>query len=213
MSSTRISSDLRLAIVLLAAGEGSRMGSIPKALLLKDGKTLLQGFCEMVQELRPVEFVVLTGFHAQAIEAELAKIGKALNIAVTVQHNFNAQNGQGSSVRLALESLQSQFDVLAVCLSDQPNIGHEEIEFLLGQFSKRQSNQEIIMPEVNGQRGNPVLFSKKAVENILSTPGMVCRAYMDQHPELIQICEMNNPAYVLDVDTEADIQKLGITRA
>ncbi|ANJ00744.1 hypothetical protein A8O14_05525 [Polynucleobacter wuianus] len=200
-------------MVLLAAGEGSRMGSIPKALLLKDGKTLLQGFCEMVQELRPVEFVVLTGFHAQAIEAELAKIGKALNIAVTVQHNFNAQNGQGSSVRLALESLQSQFDVLAVCLSDQPNIGHEEIEYLLGQFSKRQTNQEIIMPEVNGQRGNPVLFSKKAVENILSIPGMVCRAYMDQHPELITVCEIDNPAYVLDADTEADIQKLGITRA
>ena len=42
---------------------------------------------------------------------------------------------------------------------------------------------------------------------------MVCRPYMDQHPELIQIYEMNNPAYVLDVDTEADIQKLGITRA
>ena len=208
-----MSTKLRLAIVLLAAGEGSRMGSIPKALLLKEGKSLLKRFCEVVQQLEPVEFVVITGFHAKEIEAELARISNDANLAVTIQHNPNAQHGQGSSVRLALESLQSQFDVLAVCLSDQPNIGHEEMVLLLEQFSNRQGDQEIVMPQVNGQRGNPVLFSRKVVEAILSTPGMVCRPYMDQHPELIQICEINHSAYVLDVDTEADIQKLGITRA
>ena len=220
MSSTRksspMSAKLRLAIVLLAAGEGSRMGSIPKALLLKEGKSLLKRFCEVVkqlEQLEPVEFVVITGFHAKEIEAELARISKEINLAVTIQHNPNAQHGQASSVRLALEGLQSQFDVLAICLSDQPNIGLEEMVFLLEQFSNRQGDQEIVMPQVNGQRGNPVLFSRKVVKAILSTPGMVCRPYMDQHPELIQVYEMNNPAYVLDVDTEADIQKLGITRA
>jgi len=203
----------RLAIVLLAAGEGSRMGSIPKALLLKEGKSLLKRFCEVIQQLEPVEFVVITGFHAKAIDAELVRISKEINLAVTIQHNPNAQHGQGSSVRLALESLRSEFDVLAICLSDQSNIGLEEMALLLEQFSNRQGDQEIVMPQVNGQRGTPVLVSRKVVEAILSTPGMVCRPYMDQHPELIQIYEMNNPAYVLDIDTEADIQKLGITRA
>jgi molybdenum cofactor cytidylyltransferase/nicotine blue oxidoreductase len=65
---------------------------------------------------------------------------------------------------------------------------------------------------VAGQRGNPVLFSKKAVNEMLFNPGMVCRSFMDQHPERIKVYETNNEAYILDVDTDADIQKLGITR-
>jgi hypothetical protein len=33
---------------------------------------------------------------------------------------------------------------------------------------------------------------------------------MDQHPEAIQLFDTNNQAYLMDVDTEADIQKLGL---
>jgi molybdenum cofactor cytidylyltransferase/nicotine blue oxidoreductase len=68
------------------------------------------------------------------------------------------------------------------------------------------------MPRIAGQRGNPVLFSKKAVDEMLSISGMVCRSFMNQHPERIRVLESDNEAYILDVDTDADIQKLGITR-
>ncbi len=213
MSSTRKSSGLRLAVVLLAAGEGSRLGSMPKALLRKDGKTLLEIFCVSVKQLTPVEFLVITGFHAQAIEAELKNISQSLKFPVTIQHNSNAQQGQGSSVRLALQSLSSEYDVLAIGLSDQPNIGATELQSLLEQFEHCNTKEQIVMPMVNGQRGNPVLFSRQTVEEILSMPGMVCRAYMDQHPERIHIFETNNPAFILDVDTDADIRKLGVSRS
>jgi molybdenum cofactor cytidylyltransferase/nicotine blue oxidoreductase len=203
----------RLAIVLLAAGEGSRAGFIPKALLRKDGTSLLETFCKSVDALNPVELLVLTGFHAQEIEAELESISAGLKTCISVKRNPNAQQGQGSSVRLALESLQSQFDVLAVCLSDQPYIGAQELRFLLEEFGDLKANKEIVMPMVNGQRGNPVLFSRLAVEKILSTPGMLCRSYMDQHSELVQVYETDKLAYILDVDTEADIQRMGITRS
>ena len=48
--------------------------------------------------------------------------------------------------------------------------------------------------------------------NILSIPGMVCRPFMDQHPDKVKIFEIDSTAFILDVDTEEDIQKLGITR-
>jgi molybdenum cofactor cytidylyltransferase/nicotine blue oxidoreductase len=63
---------------------------------------------------------------------------------------------------------------------------------------------------VNGNRGNPVLFSKKVIEEILATPKMVCRSFMDKHPELVKVFEANNQAYLLDADTQADILKLGL---
>ena len=202
--------DLRLAIILLAAGEGSRMGAIPKALLIKDGKTLLENFCSAIKELRPVEFLVVTGFHHQALDIELVKQGGLLNQAMRVVHNPHAERGQGSSVRLGLESLQSQFDVLAVCLCDQPNIGSRELTLLLERFAKRKTGEDIVMPQVNGQRGNPILFSRKAVEAILATPRLACRPFMDLNPSLIDIFETAHDAFILDVDTDADIQRLGI---
>jgi molybdenum cofactor cytidylyltransferase/nicotine blue oxidoreductase len=66
---------------------------------------------------------------------------------------------------------------------------------------------------VGGQRGNPVLFSKKVIEKILAIPTMVCRPFMDRHPELVQTFITEQPAYILDVDTEDDIRKLGLERS
>lgn len=204
-------SHLRLAILLLAAGEGSRLGGHPKGLLKKDGRTLLRSFITCVQEIAPVELVIVTGFYAQAIEAEIESC-KILDLPIQVVRNFNPEAGQASSVRLGLESLQSDYDVLLVSLCDQPNIGSSEIRMLLEQFDCRDANEEIILPQVNSQRGNPVLISRKVVEEILLIPGMVCRPYMDQHPAKVKIYETDSTAFIQDVDSEADIQKLGITR-
>ena len=212
MTSLRKPSNLRVAIVLLAAGEGSRMGSVPKALLQKDGKTLLERFCAAVKALHPVEFLVITGFHATPIERELNRLAKLMDLSITVIHNQNASAGQASSVRLALESLDSAFDVVAMCLSDQPQIGEDELIALLNQFIDCEPNQDVVMPIVGGQHGNPALFSKKSVEEMLQIPGMVCRTFMDKNPDRIKIFNSDNDAYILDVDTDADIQRLGITR-
>ena len=113
-------------------------------------------------------------------------------------------------MRLGIESVKSQYDVLLIALCDQPNIGKQEIESLLEQFKQRFTEQEIILPMVNGQRGNPVLFSRAEIQKILAIPNMVCRPYMDNHPELVKIFLTDNQAYLQDVDTQVDIQKLGI---
>lgn len=172
---------------------------------------MLRSFITCVQEIAPVELVIVTGFYAQAIEAEIESC-KILDLPIQVVRNFNPEAGQASSVRLGLEALKSDYDVLLVSLCDQPNIGSSEIRMLLEQFDCRDANEEIILPQVNSQRGNPVLISRKVVEEILLIPGMVCRPYMDQHPAKVKIYETDSTAFIQDVDTEADIQKLGITR-
>lgn len=201
---------LRLAILLLAAGEGSRLGGLPKALLKKEGESLVSRFLQSIQKFNPVETLVVTGFYADAIEVEINSIRQKTDNSIAIVKNLNPEEGQSSSVRLGLESLKSDYDVLLVALCDQPNIGVSEIEALLEQFNQVGFNKEIVLPMVNGSRGNPVLFSKKVIEEILATPGMVCRPFMDKHPELVKVFETNNQAYLLDVDTRADIQKLGL---
>lgn len=200
-------SHLRLAVLLLAAGEGSRLGAHPKALLLKDGQTLLQRFSSAIQEFAPAEYIVATGFHAKAIESDIKKWNASLAHPIKTIQNGAPERGQASSVRLGLESIQGEFDVLLVALSDQPEIGAREVQELLDAFLNRDIGEEIILPMVEGKRGNPVLFSQRAVSEVLAIPGMVCREYMDAHPDKVRVMLTSNLAFVMDVDTPEDIQR------
>ncbi len=202
---------LRLAVLLLAAGEGSRLGSHPKALLKKDGQSLLNHFCTALAPFNPVELVIVTGFHADLIESEIHAIQKSSALPISIVRNLFSKEGQAKSVRLGLESLQSEFDVLMVALSDQPRIGAPEIEALLHEYSQKEGGQEVILPLVEGQRGNPILFSNAAVKDVLATPRMVCRQYMDKYPEIVRIMPSDLQGYVLDVDTFDDIQREKLT--
>jgi CTP:molybdopterin cytidylyltransferase MocA len=204
---------LRVAIILLAAGEGSRMGSIPKALLKKGGKTFLENFCIAASQLEPVQLIIVTGFHAPEIETAYDSFKSLYQPSAQIIRNSDPERGQASSVRIGLEALNQEYDVLMVCLCDQPYVGVDEMRLLLDQFKLRSANQEILLPLVNGQRGNPVLFSRKVVTEILATPEMVCRTFMDVHPELIHHLKTENNAFIQDVDTPADILALGVTKS
>ena len=201
------SSPLRLAVLLLAAGQGSRLGSHPKALLKQGGVTLLKGLLDAVQPFNPVEFIAVIGFHGDAIEQALVQMNSPFSRSIQLLRNPTPEVGQASSVRLGIEALHSNFDVLLIALSDQPAITTAEVSQLLGAFSQRGTGTEMLLPMVQGQRGNPVLFSKRALQNTLVIPDLSCRAYMDTHPEQVQVWHTGNDAFVCDVDTPQDMKK------
>jgi CTP:molybdopterin cytidylyltransferase MocA len=198
---------LRLAVLLLAAGQGSRLGSHPKALLKQSGVTLLNRLLDAVQPFNPIEFIAVTGFHCDAIEQSLAQMDSPFSRSIRLLRNPTPEVGQASSVRIGIEGLHSNFDVLLIALSDQPAITTVEIGQLLSAFSQRSAGKEIVLPMVQGQRGNPVLFSKKALQNTVAVADLSCRAYMDAHPEQVELWHTNNNAFVCDVDTPEDMQK------
>ena len=155
------SSPLSLAVLLLAAGQGSRLGFHPKALLKKGGVTLLNRLLDAVEHFNPIEFIVVTGFHGDAIEQSFAQMDSTFSRSIRLLRNPVPEAGQASSVRLGIEALHSNFDTLLIALSDQPAITTAEVSQLLSAYSQRSAGTEIVLPMVHGQRGNPVLFSKK----------------------------------------------------
>ncbi|MFZ4119303.1 MAG: nucleotidyltransferase family protein [Polynucleobacter sp.] len=198
---------LRLAVLLLAAGQGSRLGSHPKALLKQGGVTLLKGLLNAVEPFNPVELIAVIGFHGDAIEQALVQMNSPFSRSIQLLRNPTPEVGQASSVRLGIEALHSNFDVLLIALSDQPAITTAEVSQLLSAFSQRSTGTEMLLPMVQGQRGNPVLFSKKALQNTLAIPDLSCRAYMDAHPEQVQVWHTDNDAFVCDVDTPQDMKR------
>ena len=105
---------MKIGAVLLAAGEGSRMGSVPKSLLHLQGVALLHRHLTALREIPFDEIVVVTGYHHEQIEAAIS------DPRVPFVRNTEPQRGQQSSVRLGVAALGSGFDLIMVVLADQP---------------------------------------------------------------------------------------------
>lgn len=92
------------AVVVLAAGEGTRMRSAtPKVLHEICGRTLLGHVVAAARELEPAELVVVVGHARERVAAHLAEVDPAARTAVQAE-----QKGTGHAVRTALESLAAR---------------------------------------------------------------------------------------------------------
>ncbi|MEE4544329.1 bifunctional UDP-N-acetylglucosamine diphosphorylase/glucosamine-1-phosphate N-acetyltransferase GlmU [Streptomyces sp. V4-01] len=96
------------AVVILAAGEGTRMKSAtPKVLHPICGRSLVGHAVAAARALDPEHLSVVVGHGREQVTAHLAEIDPAAVVAV--QHE---QNGTGHAVRVALEELTRQGVVL-----------------------------------------------------------------------------------------------------
>ncbi|MFI9355144.1 bifunctional UDP-N-acetylglucosamine diphosphorylase/glucosamine-1-phosphate N-acetyltransferase GlmU [Streptomyces lydicus] len=96
------------AVVVLAAGEGTRMKSAtPKVLHALCGRSLVGHVVAASRELDPENLVVVVGHAREQVRAHLAEVDPAVRTAV--QHE---QKGTGHAVRTALEQLSDSGVVL-----------------------------------------------------------------------------------------------------
>ncbi|MEU3293463.1 bifunctional UDP-N-acetylglucosamine diphosphorylase/glucosamine-1-phosphate N-acetyltransferase GlmU [Streptomyces longwoodensis] len=101
------------AVVVLAAGEGTRMKSAtPKVLHELCGRSLVGHVLAASRELDPEHLVVVVGHAREQVTAHLAEIDPGVRTAVQEE-----QNGTGHAVRMGLEQLGGAVDgtVVVVC--------------------------------------------------------------------------------------------------
>ncbi|OJI04536.1 nucleotidyltransferase family protein [Polynucleobacter sp. MWH-Adler-W8] len=194
-------SRVRVGAILLAAGQGSRMGGVPKALIELQGVPLINRQLIALSGAGVDEVVVVTGYHHALVEPLVEQF------PVRIARNLNPETGQASSVRLGLEALGANFDAVIMALCDQPLINAVDIAQLIAAFKKRKSG-EIILPMVDGNRGNPIVIGRIALDQMLeSGTNMVCRKFMDQHPEMVELFHSDNEHFTMDVDSLEDLEK------
>ncbi len=191
---------LKPAAVLLAAGEGSRLGGMPKSLLTLNGQSLLKRQIAALRAAGIHNIIVVTGYFHALIEAELNEQG------VGIVRNPKPEDGQQASVRLGLSQLREPFDFSFITLADQPFLAAADFIELIHAFSDRQPTTDIRYPLVNGQRGNPVAISKDVVSTIVAAPASVtCKGFIQEHPERVDPYPTDNEHFILDIDTAEDL--------
>ncbi len=195
-------SRLRIGAVLLAAGEGRRMGGVAKPLIRLQGVPLISRQLVALSGAGVDEVVVVTGHARQAIEEQVR------SFVVTLAHNDAHADGQQGSVRVGLAALNGTFDAVIVMPADQPLIGASDLTELIGAFKKR-TGGHVVVPVVDGQRGNPIVLDAIALAQVLaSEANLGCRHLIDRQPELVHAYATSNTRFVTDLDTIEDVQRL-----
>jgi CTP:molybdopterin cytidylyltransferase MocA len=95
-----------------------------------------------------------------------------------------------------------------VALADQPLINAQDITALIADFKKRPPGTSVVYPEVNGERGNPVMFTAEVREQILAGAANVgCRQWQAANAAAVAPFVTDNRRYRVDIDTPEDIER------
>ena len=189
--------------VLLAAGQGSRIGNRPKCLLELGGVPLIRRQLIALSGAGVDEVVVVLGHYADEIEPLLQ------DFPVTIVRNDAPQLGQISSLRLGLASLTGKLDAVAVALADQPLINAQDITALIAAYKKRPPETHVVQPLLGDQIGNPVMFSDTVKADILTGDANVgCKQWQAANPTRVYRWPTDTKRYITDIDTAEDIERL-----
>ncbi|GHA38877.1 bifunctional UDP-N-acetylglucosamine diphosphorylase/glucosamine-1-phosphate N-acetyltransferase GlmU [Streptomyces purpurascens] len=138
------------AVVVLAAGEGTRMKSAtPKVLHELCGRSLVGHVLAAAGELHPENLVVVVGHAREKVTAHLGEIAPAVRTAVQAE-----QNGTGHAVRMGLEALGGSVDgtVVVVC-GDTPLLTGATLDALAATHSADGNAVTVLtaeMPDATG---------------------------------------------------------------
>lgn len=190
----------RITAVVLAAGESKRMGKTKQ--LLPWGDTTVLG--QVLQNLKASsvhDILVISGHDAEPVEA--------IAYAEDVYALRNTQYASGemiSSLQTAVRHLPPNIDAILVMLADQPLVTPAIIDQILTAY--RQGQGDIIAPMYNGQRGNPVLISRRFFEELLALPpGSAPRDLLRRQPEAIHMVEIADDSILIDLDDPETYQR------
>ena len=114
----------------------------------------------------------------------------------------------GAGERIGLAALMGKLDAVMVVLADQPLINAQDIVALIGAWKKRHEGAGVVYPEVDGERGNPVIFSTEVKDEILAgSVNVGCRQWQAKHPERVEAFVTDNRRYRVDIDTPEDLER------
>ncbi|MEP6951328.1 MAG: nucleotidyltransferase family protein [Ginsengibacter sp.] len=189
------------AIVVLAAGMSSRLGS-PKQLLVYNGKSLLGHTVDVALQTNNRPVVVVTGANRSLIKKQME--GTEAEIA----ENEGWQEGIASSLRCGLAAVQKikpGTDGIIFMVCDQPYVTKSLLNGLLQ--VQQETGLPIVASSYEDNLGTPALFHQSFFAELLELGGDTgARKLINQHKELVATVPF--PEGIIDIDTRADYEVL-----
>jgi molybdenum cofactor cytidylyltransferase len=199
-----MSSRTHTAGIILAAGASIRFGQ-PKQLIKLKGKYLVDRVIDAALESRLDLVVLVLGHEYQSILKALGSKVRHPQLEVVINHKYH--EGQSSSLKAGLVSVQKAFSSVMYLLADQPMINTTIIDLLLDQLHG--SGKQICVPVFEGQRGNPTIFKRPTYEEIMMIDGDIgARDIIAKNTQRVLYAKIKDPLCFFDIDSPEDLKKL-----
>jgi bifunctional UDP-N-acetylglucosamine pyrophosphorylase/glucosamine-1-phosphate N-acetyltransferase len=185
------------AVIILAAGEGTRMKSdTPKVLHEICGDTLLGHALAAAREADPVRLIVVVGHRRREVTGYLAK--HAPDVQAVVQHR---QGGTGHAVRTVIEEVGLDHGTVVVTYADAPLLRGSTLTELVREHQQRQAAVTALtarVPDPTGY-GRIIRDGRGAFLAIIEQA--------DATPEQQAIDEINSGVYAFEAQLLGDAVK------
>ena len=188
-------------IIILAAGNASRFGSI-KQLLHFNNKTLLQHVIDEAVDAGAEPIVVVTGANDDTVTKHIN------NELVKIVYNENWQQGMASGIAAGVQkaiTLNNDIENIIISVCDQPFVSATLFRQLYQ--TQNTSVQHIVASAYADTVGTPALFTQKYFDALLSLTGeegakKIIKANADD------VTTIDFPQGAIDIDTTKDYKDL-----
>jgi molybdenum cofactor cytidylyltransferase len=184
--------------VILAAGEGSRMGQ-PKGLVRIGERTLLEEVLDAYSASLARGVVVVV-----APDSPVSKFVDTESAQLVT--NPEPARGPLSSLWAALDQVEATADAILVHPIDVPVFDPELIDELVRHYDAGEG--PIVVPTYQGRRGHPVLFGRSCFPLLRAASLETgARQVLHEHPDLVREVPTELPWVTEDLDTPQDVER------
>lgn len=202
----------RIGAVILAAGASTRFGQ-PKQLLDWDGVPLVVHVVDVVMAAGFGPAIVVLGYLAESVRAALdAAADQRGWVSVQTVMNWRWEEGMSTSVQVGLSALPPETEGAVFLQCDQPLITPDLLRSLVTRFEE--TNASIVHPTHAGQRGTPVLFSRRLFAELAAVTGDEGgRSLITRHAQDVATVQVTDPTVLADIDTSDEYERLRNSKA
>ena len=190
----------KIAAIILAAGPSSRLGR-PKQLVEVNGQSLIERALDAANGAGCEPVLVVTGANDQQVVARIRTCG------AKIVRNVEWKQGLGLSIRAGIERLlksdpATSAVLLMVC--DQPLVRAQHLRRLVD--VRRRTTKSIVCSRYADTVGVPAVFGRQFFGELMKLGEHGAKQLLLSH--LNQAAQISLPEAELDIDEEADIERL-----
>jgi molybdenum cofactor cytidylyltransferase len=197
---------MKIAGIVISAGEGRRMEGRIKQLLPWKNSTILGTIIDTLKETELDKIYIVLGYEKDKIYDSIKNL---LNEKFEIVINTRYKEGMLTSIQEALKKIPEDFSGFVVFLGDQPFVNKKTVDLLLNEI--RKNLFPIIVSCFKKERGHPTYISMKYKEKILSLDpkieGLRTIIYDARNKEDVFDLETEDPDTIRDIDTYEDYLK------
>ena len=188
---------MAINLILLAAGNSKRFNG-NKLLAIYKNKPIYMYIVEKVVNLKINKIICVTQY--EEIKEAL------LNTNINVVMNNNSNLGISSSIKIGI-NFDKNADGYMFMVCDQPFISIQTLNSVIDNFIK--GDKGIVCVGCGNNKGNPVIFSKKYINELLSLEGdnggkVIIKGNLID----LKIVNINNRIQLVDIDTLEEFVKI-----